>query len=389
MNKWPLNINNLTLKDRIEIAFFIFNKNNKWTQDKEVKNFEFLMAKQIGCKFAVFVSSGSTANILISQYIKDKNKNFNKKNIVILPSTTWQTSCSPWIREGYIPHFIDISMKDFSIDQEKLEKYVEKNYKKIACIFPTSLIGFTPDISFYQYLSKKYEVKICFDNCENTLGDFNGKNVSSFFTSSTSTYFGHQLQSVEGGFIFTNCEEEYAYFLMNRNHGMVRSLKMYGLEDNKYKNSQVNELFDFFSLGCNFRNTDINAFIGKLDFKRWQKYKEKRIELYSLFKNLVDNKKFYFCDNRKLCLDVPFCLPIISNENKATKIINICKKLNIEYRPIVSGFLGFQTCYKSFFNDYSKYPNSIYLHNNGIYVGLHSKLEPAKIKNLSFELNKI
>ena len=34
----------------------------------------------------------------------------------------------------------------------------------------------------------------------------------------------HELQSVEGGFIFTDDNREYEYFLMLRNHGMVRSL---------------------------------------------------------------------------------------------------------------------------------------------------------------------
>ena len=108
------------------------------------------MAEKIGTKYAVFVSSGSTANTLISQYVKDTAKDFKNKNIIVLPSTTWQTSCSPWIREGFKPKFIDISLDNFCIDTKKLEDYVKENYKKIACIFPTSLIGFSQDIDFYE-----------------------------------------------------------------------------------------------------------------------------------------------------------------------------------------------------------------------------------------------
>ena len=97
------------------------------------------MAEYIGVKYAVFVSSGSTANTILAQYLKDSLKN-SKRNIVVLPSTTWQTSCSPWIREGFVPHFIDVSLEDFSIDKEKLEQFLNNNSKNVACVFPTSLI---------------------------------------------------------------------------------------------------------------------------------------------------------------------------------------------------------------------------------------------------------
>ena len=386
---WPLNINNFTLIDRLKIAKFILSTKNKWTQDIHVKKIEKEMATFTGSKYAVFVSSGSTANTILAQYYKDKLKN-SEKNIIVFPSTTWQTSCSPWIREGFIPHFIDISLEDFSIDKEKLTKFVKENSEKIACIFPTSLIGFSPDMYFYKNLNKTYNVEVCFDNCENTLGKYNGKNLCSFFTSSTSTYFGHQIQSVEGGFLFTNSQEEYEYFLMQRNHGMTRSLKAYGINPEKYQNKNINELFDFYSLGNNFRNTDINAFIGQLDLKRADEYTKKRVDLYEFYKNNICLKKFYLPNERALSYDVPFCLPIIcKNPNEINQVIEICKSLDIEYRPIISGFLGRQTCYKQYFIEEQSYPNSIYLHENSIYVGLYSKLRKSNILELCNKLNNI
>jgi len=245
-------------------------------------------------------------------------------------------------------------------------------------------------MDFYQKLAKNFNVKIFFDNCENTLGDFDGSNISSYFTSTTSTYFGHQLQSVEGGFLFTNSLEEYEYFLMQRNHGMTRSLKVYGLSPEKYQNKNVNELFDFYSLGNNFRNTDINAFIGMLDLKRAKDYIKSRAALYSFYVKELSCNKFYLPKSRQSSKDVPFCLPIICKQpNQIEKVIEICKELDIEYRPIISGFLGYQTCYKKYFAGNKDYPNSINLHENGIYVGLYSKLEKKKILQLTEKLNKI
>jgi CDP-6-deoxy-D-xylo-4-hexulose-3-dehydrase len=385
--KWPLNKNNFSIFDRLKICKFILNTKNRWTQDIQVKKFEEKMAKYVGSKYAVFVANGSLANNLIVQYVKSISKN---KKIVVFPSTTWQTSCSPWIKAGFIPHFIDISLEDFSINKDKLLEYVIKNKNKIACIFPTSLIGFCPDIEFYKKLEETYKVRIAFDNCENTFGLFRDKNISSYFTSSTSTYFGHQIQSIEGGFVFTNSEEEYKFYLMARNHGMVRSLKTYGLNTKEYDNIKVDKLFDFYLLGDNYRNSDLNAFIGQLDFRRIDIYTQSRKDLYSLFRNNIDDNKYCLPPDRPNCFDVPFCIPIIlKNKKLVKKALEICKQFDIEYRPIISGFLGYQTCYKEFFKSAKDYPNSIYLHNNGFYIGLYHGVKKSSIIKLIKSLNEI
>jgi len=386
---WPLNKNNFTFLDRLKICNFILTFKNRWTQDTQVKNFEKKMAEYVGSKYAVFVGNGSLANNLIAQYIKTQ---CGDKNIVIFPSTTWQTSCSPWIKIGFTPHFIDVSLEDFSIDKKKLESFVSKNKSKIACIFPTSLIGFTPDMEFYKKIEKKYKVRVAFDNCENTLGSYGEHNISSFFTSSTSTYFGHQIQSIEGGFIFTNSEDEYKFYLMSRNHGMVRSLKTYGLDTKQFENPMVNNLFDFYLLGDNYRNSDLNAFIGQLDFNRINIYTKSRKDLFKLFSDGIDKNKFLIPNGRDKCEDVPFCIPIIAkNSNKKVYdvALKICEEMNIEYRPVVSGYLGYQTCYKKYFKSKKEYPNSLYLHNYGFYIGLYHGIKPGDILKLVKILNEI
>ena len=382
---WPLNKNNFSTLDRIKICSFVLGPNNRWTQSKQVIEFEKNISNYVDSKYAVFVSSGSAANTLLSLYSMK-----TEKKIVVLPSTTWQTSCSPWILNGFTPHFIDISLEDFSIDKNKLLSYVKENSENIACVFPTSVIGMTPDIDFYKDLEKKYSVRVMFDNCENTLGEYEDKNISSYFTSTTSTYFGHQIQSIEGGFIFTDSEEEHKFFLMSRNHGMTRSLKPYGYSAEDIENDQVDSLFDFNILGGNYRNTDLNAFIGRLDLKRANFYKKKRIELYKVFKTNLCSRRYYLPEPRENCLDVPFCLPIIcKNKDNLQKVKLLCVDNNIEYRPIISGFLGYQTCYKNFFDYNQDYSNSIMLNDCGMYIGLYHSIGKDKIIDFVNEINAI
>ena len=174
MYKWPLNQSHFTILDRLKMSLFFLNYSKRWTMDSEVKEFEKEMAKFIGVKYAVFVSSGSTANTLIAAYLKDKCGLCK----IAFPSTTWTTSISPFLREGFIPEFIDINLEDFSIDLNKLEKKLKQD-KNIKIIFLTSLLGFTPDIKRLKYIEKQYKVRVLMDNCENSFGLYKEKNISS------------------------------------------------------------------------------------------------------------------------------------------------------------------------------------------------------------------
>jgi len=383
MSAWKLNDSNFSFIDRLKIAKFVLNPNNFWTMNKQVSLFESKMAEYIGCKHAVFVSSGSTANTILAMHLKDKFYT-EQKNKIIFPSTTWTTSIAPFLREGFEPLFIDVSLKDFAMDLDLLDLLLEKERDSVLCVFITSLIGFVPDMDKLSHIAEKHKVKIMMDNCENTFGKFYLKNVSSFFTSTTSTYFGHQLQSVEGGFIFTNDDEEYEYFLMARNHGMTRSVKNPG----KYINKDVDSRFDFYFLGSNFRNTDINAVIGLLDFNRIEELTNKRINLYNIYKQSLNNS-LYLPNITNKFGHVPFCFPIFcKNSEKRNLAIKFCNDNEIESRPIISGNLLKQTCYKQY-GDYKNFKNSEYLHNNAFYVGLHSKVTKENIIKLTNYLNNL
>lgn len=386
MYKWSLNESHFTILDRINLALFFLTPSNRWTMDKHVKSFESEMANFVGSKYAVFVSSGSTANTILACYLKDSKKSVSDSiRKIIFPSTTWTTSISPFIREGFEPVFVDINLSDFSMNLDSVENALSKD-KSIEAVFITSLLGFVPDIERLEKISKKYKVRVLMDNCENTFGSFGGKNASSFFTSTTSTYFGHQLQSVEGGFIFTNDDEEYNYFLLARNHGLVRALP--NDQKSKFSNKDVNDKFDFFLLGNNYRNSDIHALIGRMDLKRVDKYISSRIDLFNYFKESVPSEKLLLPDEFLDRDHVAFCIPIVFKKDvDLNSVLKECEDNSIETRPIISGNLLRQTCYKQF-GDYKNFPNSEFLHNNGFYVGLHPKVTKNQIDSLITTINK-
>ena len=399
MYKWPLNVSNVSWFDRLKICGFFLNPKNFWTQNKNVQEFEWEMAKFVEFKYAVFTSNGSTSNTILAMYLRDKlKKENNKRNIIVLPSTTWNTSCSPWIREGFEPYFIDISLDNFGMDLDRLSQFLKLNHEKVAAIFPTCLLGFNIEYKKLCILKVMYpKIEIFIDQCENNFGRFdNYSSLVRSFTSTTSTYMGHEIQSVEGGFIFTNDKYEYQQFLIHRNHGMTRSVdNLYKHNDNPFLNPDVDPRFDFYSLGNNFRNSDIHALIGLLDIKRVYKYIAKRRKLYGFFQSNLNKNRYILPQDsldKNYSVRVPFCLPIIcKGENfkeRLGKIKDYCEDNLIETRPIISGFLGYQTAYKGLMDE-QDYPNSVYLHNNGIYVGLHTKLKKKQVLKLVEFLNKV
>jgi CDP-6-deoxy-D-xylo-4-hexulose-3-dehydrase len=142
-------------------------------------------------------------------------------------------------------------------------------------------------------------------------------------------------------------------------------------------------------LGNNFRNTDINAFIGLLDLNRAEKYRDRRMELYGLYQNNLDPNKFLLPKDYKNRTHVPFSLPVIcKNQTTKQRIIKYCEDKKIETRPIISGNLLRQTCLQKF-GRYQDYPNSELLNNNGLYIGLYSQLKNQSIIGFTKELNSL
>lgn len=411
-NNWFLNVINHGILDRIKLAWFFLNSKNRWTIGAKVKEFEETFAKYLGVKYVVATSSGSTANSIISHYHKDKNiKEFNRgKKQVIFNGISWATNVNPWIRDGFEPVFLDINLEDFSLDYNKLEQYLEKNHKKVSCVFCTALIGYAPNITLLEEICLKYNVKLMFDFCESTLSGYLNKfengyqftNISKKHTSSHSFYVGHLLCGCEMGCIATNCEIEYQNFLMYRNHGLIRVIKNLDNVSNpifsSLQNKLTDEAFTFAVVGNNYRPTEINAYTALLDIKRVDDYVKRRQFLFQLFYDNLNKYKFYLPSIYKYGYDnVHFCLPIIINpgygDHKKKLTLSVlckeyCNQNLIERRPIISQTFLRQKCYQQY-GDYRELKNCEYLTKYGFYVGLNQKVKEQQILDLTAAINKL
>ena len=382
---WPLAVSSFTLWDKLKIAKWLLTE-DRYTMGKKVEEFEKKFSEFSGMH-ALGVSSGSTANQLIFELWKLKNENMNP--LVIVPAVTWISSISPITMAGLEIKFCDINLNDFSFNYDMLEKIILENKDRKIIIWPTALIGFSPDMKLLNDIAKRYNADLFLDSCENTFSQIDGKSIlASCDMTTTSCYFSHQVTAIEFGFVFFKDINDYDIAKMFRNHGMSRSLpKGHFLRTltEKY-NPEVDPNFLFALNGTNLRPTDVHAMFGLMDFERVEKTREHRKKIYEYFHYSINKYKYYLPP--KSDTHVGFCLPIFSNSGNVKEIKQELAKVGIETRPIIGGNLLYQPPFQKYGHP-KDFPNAEWVHRHGLYVGLHQDVEFTCVDRLIAVLNKV
>jgi len=355
---WPLNDNHFSLIDKLQIAYFILNPKNRWTEDRRVRQLENVWADITGYKYVVATNSGTSAIELMARVYRE----MHGVGTVAVPAVTWPTSVTPWIHAGYTPVFIDIDLKTLCMSETDLKNKL--NGQKAKVVFPTSVLGSHCETATL----KPYGTLIGVDNCESSFSL-----VDCHETSVTSLYFGHQFTTgTEGGLLFTNCQEECRLAVHMRGHGMTSSWAKY--------NNEPCEKFKFAVMGSNYRSNDIAAYMGLMDMRKFEHKQRHRNALYNVFCRNI--RKEYQLFN----LRGPFALPIITSVVPRASLIRTVEAFGIETRPIISGNILRQPAFQQY--DNGSCPNANYIHDHGFYVGLHEGVPTRDIVMLTDVLNE-
>ena len=174
---WPLQKNAIDSDDLSALLDFL-KSTNRYTQGEKVKEFEAAWSKWQGCKYSVFVNSGSSANLILIDCLKEYY-GWTSKDKIIVPSVTWSTNINPVIQCDLHPLFVDINLSDLSFDIQKLEKVIKSN-EHVRGIFVTHLLGLPASIFEIKELCNKYNLKIFEDCCEAHGAIHNNEKVGNF-----------------------------------------------------------------------------------------------------------------------------------------------------------------------------------------------------------------
>ena len=365
---WPLMKNSISLWDRVQLAKFVMTS-DKFTQGENVERFEREWSKWLGCKYSLFVTSGSTANFLLVASIIEEY-GLKRGDKVILPSCTWVTNINPIIQLGLTPIFCDVNLENYSFDLENL-KQISEFHSDIKLVFVTHLLGIPAQVEEYRkifpealFIDDVCESHGCLDNSGNKIGKNSLGATFSF-------YFGHHMSTVEGGMISTNSKELYDLMKMKRSHGLARVSDQF--EYYQKQNPEIEKSFLFVSDGYNFRNTEFGAVLGLSQLERLDDFILNRRNAYDQFVQIMSSEKnrdnFYpIVYNRgNSC----FCFPFICKTKETKfKLIDMFNKYKIEYRPVVGGNLLRQPYLKHYaISGKRENLNVDVIHENGIYIG--------------------
>lgn len=341
-------------------------------------------AEKIGTKYSVFVNSGSSAIFLTLAALKEFK--MLKNNRLVAPALSWATDVSSPLILGFDTTLCDANLSDLSCDLSKLEN-IFKEFDP-AVFISVCPLGLVPQMEKLVDLCKQYNVILLEDVCESMGSKYNDRYLGSFgLASFFSTYFGHHLSTIEGGFINTNDENFYHALLMMRSHGWDRDLpqwKQAQLRENHDVDS-FSALYTFFVSGMNLRSTDLQAFLGIRAIDKLDNYSSVRNKNFHIYKEKIKNNMLEI-EQRSSDFVSNFAYPVVS-KNK-NKIIEALQKNQIECRPLIAGNMANKPFWKERYSEPLDLENADLIDQYGFYVPNHQDLTESEINFICNIINK-
>ncbi|EIG5690266.1 DegT/DnrJ/EryC1/StrS family aminotransferase, partial [Escherichia coli] len=345
-----------------------------FTMGKKVELYEKNFADLFGSKYAVMVSSGSTANLLMIAALFFTNKpKLKRGDEIIVPAVSWSTTYYPLQQYGLKVKFVDINKETLNIDIDSLKNAISVKTKAILTV---NLLGNPNDFAKINEVINNRDIILLEDNCESMGAVFQNKQAGTFGVMGTfSSFYSHHIATMEGGCVVTDDEELYHVLLCLRAHGWTRNLPKENMVTGTKSDDIFEESFKFVLPGYNVRPLEMSGAIGIEQLKKLPGFISTRRSNAQYF---VDKFKDHpFLDIQKEVGESSwFGFSFVIKEGAAIErksLVNNLISAGIECRPIVTGNFLKNERVLSYF-DYSVHDtvaNAEYIDKNGFFVGNH------------------
>ena len=209
---------------------------------QNVKQFEIDFARYHGVKNAIAVNTGTAA-----LHIAIAALNIGPGDEVIVPPFTFISTASSILHNNAIPIFADIDEKSYALDPKSVEQHVTERTK---AIIPVHLAGIPANMTELKEVAAKNDVAIIEDACQSIGAQCDGKKVGSIGDIGCFSFYpSKNITTGEGGMIITDNDKLAEECRLLRHHG----------EPSWYVYNR---------LGYNYRMTEIQGAIGKVQLKK-------------------------------------------------------------------------------------------------------------------------
>jgi perosamine synthetase len=210
-------------------------------QGKRVAEFEKRFASWVGARYAVAVSSGTTA-----LHVALLAHGIGAGDEVITTPFSFIASANCILYVGATPRFADIDPVHYTIDPASIARQITP---RTRAIIPVHLFGQPADMTPIAEIAARHGLAIIEDACQAHGATLNGQPLGTWGAACYSFYPTKNMTTGEGGMIATDDSALAERMRVLREHGMrVR---------------YVHE-----TLGYNFRMTDLQAAIGLVQLTR-------------------------------------------------------------------------------------------------------------------------
>jgi len=240
------------------------NKVNYWTGE-ECRKFEDEFASYFGCKYAVALANGTVALDLALKVLEIK-----AGDEVIVTPRTFVASASCVFNAGALPVFADVDLDSQVITAESIEKVITEKTRAIICVH---IAGWPCEMDEILNLAKKHKLYVIEDCAQCHGAKYKGKYAGTFGDIAAWSFCQDKIMTTggEGGMLTTNNKKIWEYAWSYKDHG--KSWKAVYKKDHPPGFRWFHEDF-----GTNWRMTEMQAVLGRIQLKRLESWVEKRRE---------------------------------------------------------------------------------------------------------------
>ena len=238
-------------------------KVNYWT-GKQARLFEQEFSQFSACKYAVAMSNGTVALDTALKVLE-----IGKGDEVVVTSRTFIASISSIVNSGATPIFADVDLDSQNITPETIRSVITDKTKAIVCVH---LAGWPCDMDEIMAIANEHDLYVIEDCAQAHGAKYKGKPVGSIGHIGCWSFCQDKIMTTggEGGMVTTNDESLWRKMWAYKDHG-----KSYEAVYEREHPEGFRWLHE--SFGTNWRMTEMQAAIGRIQLKRMPDWHNKRL----------------------------------------------------------------------------------------------------------------
>ena len=386
---WPLTDASLQLSWRAKLMAVKTLFSNQLTMGSQVLEFEQEFANYLGAQHAVMTNSGSSANLLaVAALFHHPTRPLHRGDEVIVPAIAWSTTYAPLAQYGLRLRVVDTEPETLNADMREVERAWSIHTRLLVGV---SVLGEPAALDEMRKLADARGTWFMEDNCESLGAHLHGKMCGTFgHVSTCSTFFTHQLSTIEGGMLVTNDNKLADLARCLRAHGWARDLlaQSHLLRDLPLQRSKGG--YRFLLSGYNLRPTELQAAIGLAQLKHLETAQSWRRHNAEIFlASFYGHPQFTY--PRHLLGSVPFGFVLIARTPELReRAFAVMDRAGIEYRMVTGGcFTEHEAAQHYDYATVGELPNARHVHYCGFFVGNHPRNLSREIAVLKETLEKV